>query len=336
MLYKLKDNFINETKDGSKLNYNRKIEIFIEYLQDECGVNNQNYKETLRGIGIDKIVKSIAYYVHNYGIQYTSTADNYITAIKSFFLFIYKNDDIYNEVFDKQVEKEKLDKEIEKKYKELELNHAKLKEPLSENEFNNLLEVCNDCIGKYDVANYENEGIKKTNTGYFLSSIMIKLAMYTGIKNEVFPTILKGDYDYNLNKIIINGIAIYLPDKLAMDFKKYYKIREELLKYKNKEDCEQFQFFINQNCDYIEKPRSGEIYKLMSKVLNTTEGERLCKYSIMNQIDAGIDVLDIMELTRLSIDTCIHCKELLNIRIDSRKNDKINSKLRNSKLYEVI
>ncbi|APF22001.1 hypothetical protein [Clostridium butyricum] len=336
MLNKIRENFISETKEKSKLNYNRKIEIFMEFLKQECGVNNKNYVAILKGMGIDEIIKSLEYYIHNYGIQYTSTADNYITAMRSFFLYLAQKENIYNKIFDRQAENEKFNEGIKLKYKELGLIQTKMKEIISECEFNQLLLECNKHIQRYDVYNYEKEGSYKTETGLFLSSIMMKLVMYTGIKNSVIPTILKKDYDYDLNKIMINGIVLYLPDDLSYNFKKYYKVREELLRENNIEDADDSELFINQNCEYIKSAVSGDIYKLMKKELDTTEGEGLCKYVIMNQIAEGIDVLELMELTRFSIDTCMHCKEQLNIETNKTGNTRINSKLRDSRLYKIL
>ncbi|WP_238948841.1 hypothetical protein [Clostridium sp. YIM B02569] len=336
MLNSIRERFTEDTKEKSKLVYNRKIEIFIEYLEEECGVNDKNYKETLIGLGRDKIIKSMEYYIQNYGIQYKSTIDSYITVIKVFFGYLSKRENIYNKLFDRQAEIEKLNKEVESKAKELKLNPKQMKEPIEDDEFEQLLIACENAIKSYSVENYISEGSYKTDTGMFISAIIMELVMFTGIKNSVVSTILKKDYSYDLNKITINGISINLPDNLAINFKKYYSCRSEILKYNNKEDNFDKCLFITQNGEFMEEAASGDIYKVMKKELNTVEGEGLCKYAVMKHIEEGIDVLEIMDLSGLGIDTCMHCREQLNLSKNKKRMSRINSKLRNSELYRRL
>ena len=336
MLIKMKEGFISQTKEKSKLNYNRKIEIFIEYLQEVCGVNNQNYKETLRGIGSDKIIRSIEYYVHNYGIRYKSTVDNYVTAIKSFFNYLANNEKINNELFDSQAKASELDNLIKLKLDELKLNRTEMKEPLSKDDFDKLLKKCNHVIKDYNIEVYNNDGKNKVNTGLFISAIIMKLVMFTGIKNSVIPSILKNHYDIKLNKIKINGLWLNIPDELSYNLKKYYSVREEILKQSNINETEQKQLFIDAKGNYMEIGKSSDIYKVMKQELKTSEGERLCKYVIMEHINAGINVLEIMNLTTFSLDTCMHCKEELSTILNKKRDKYINVKLRSSYLYEIL
>ena len=336
MLNNLLERFTEDTKEKSKLVYNRKIEIFIEYLEQECGVNDQNYKETLIGMGRDKIIKSMEYYINSYGIQYKSTIDSYVTVIKGFFLYLSRKEGIYNKIFDRQAEIGILNNEVELKAKELKLNQKQMKEPIEDDEFEQLLKACENTIQSYDVTKYLDEGAYKTDTGMFISAIIMELVMFTGIKNSVISTILKRDYNYNLNKIVINGISLNLPDSLAINFKKYYKSRTEILKYNKKEDGLDSCLFITQNGEFLEVASSNDVYKVMKKELDTVEGEGLCKYTIMKHMEEGIDVLEIIDLTGLGIDTCMHCREQLNLSRNNRRKTRINSKLRNSELYRKL
>lgn len=338
MLNEIKEKFIEQTKENSKSNYSRKIGVFIKYLEEECGVNDKNYKEILTSIGIDKITDSVTYYVHNYGIKYSATTENYVTAIKSFFGFISKKYSICNTTFDSSVETSRLDEALKRRYDELELNSTEMKEPISDEEFNELLRACDNVIDLYEVGYYSiDKSRHRTKTAEFLSAIMMKLVMFTGIKNIVMPTIQKSDYDYELNKIKINGTWINLPDKLAYDFKKYYKVREEIINISNIKDRGNKKLFVKHNGEFLDdKNNSSTIYKVMKKVLKTTEGEALCKYVIMNHIETRMDMMEIINLTGHSVDTCMHCKEQLDIKLDKTRDKYISSKLRGSKLYEVL
>lgn len=333
---KIKEEFINSTKEGSKVNYSRKIQVFTDYLTERCSVNEYNSKETLRGIGTDKILESIEYYVENYGIAFKSTVDNYVTVIKSYFSFIAKKYSIHNDNFDSNAKVSILDDLISDKIEQLKLNKTKMKEPISDDEFLLLLNSCDDCIEKFRLDDYSNNSKYNGDASTFISAIIMKLVMYTGIKNDVISTIKRSHYNYNLNQMKINGFWIDLPSRLAMDFKKYSKLRDMIITQKGIVDKDDCQFFINSKGDFMSNVKSGEIYKIMSQELSTTEGEALCKNVIMKYIEAGINIIEIMNLTTFSIKTCQHCKELLNEKLDKNRNRYINTKLRGSMLYEIL
>lgn len=332
----IKDEFIASTKDGSKLLYSRKIQVFTEFLTDKCSVNDSNFKETLRGIDIDKILKSIEYYVKNYDIKFKCTVDNFITVIKSFFQFIDKEYKIHNDNFDSNTKLDMLDEFINKKIDELKLNKTEKKEPLSETDFNLLLNRCDECIKNFNINGYNTNSKYNGNTSMFISAIIMKLVMYTGIKNSVIPTIKGNDYNFELNQIKINGLWINLPNGLSLNMQKYAKLREKILPNETNEEKKDNQFFINSSGQYMKKATSDEVYRIMSQELGITEGEALCKYTIMKHIEAGINIMDIMELTTFSIKTCEHCKECLNEKLNKTKNKYINTKLRGSMLYEIL
>lgn len=336
MLIQLKEEFSKYISEDSRANYSRKNDVFIEYLEKECGANEKNFREILSSIGPGKILDSIEFYVHNYGIKYKSTVDNYVTSLKSFFLFLSNNYNINNPTFDSSKETSNLDNLIRDKIKDLQLNTTEMKEAISEEIFMELVKKCDSIIESYD--KYVNDNSRyKAVTGKFLSAIMIKLVMFTGIKNKVILTIKRNDYNYDLNKIKINGNWISLPDKLSYDMKKYFKVREDILKVNNINDSNGTQFFIKQCGNVIDKNNISRIvYKVMSEVNGTVEGESLCKYVIMRHIESGIDILEIMNLTTFSVDTCMNCREQLNIKLDNDRNRYINTKLRNSKLYELL
>lgn len=227
---------------------------------------------------------------------------------------------------------------IKEKSIELKLNTTEMKEAISEREFKDLLKECDSAIESYDEYGYSNDtSRRKGKTGYFLSAIMIKLVMFTGIKNKVILTIKKSDYNYDLNKIKINGSWINLPDKLSYDMKKYFKVRDDILKTNNIHDHNSNPLFIKQCGSPIQKNNISRIvYKVMQNVIGTLEGESLSKYVIMNHIEAGMDILEIINLTTFSIETCMNCREQLNMKLDNDRNRYVNTRLRSSKLYELL
>lgn len=338
MLRNLKEQFINQTKEKSVSNYSRKVEVFIEYLENECGVNDKNYKEILNSIGPDKIVESVEFYVHKYGIKFLATIDNYITSLKSFFAYLISEHDINNQTFDRATESSRLDEAVKEKTKELELDNSNMKEPISNELYRELLIECDRVIDVYNLGDYEAESSSyKPKAGLFISAVAMKLVMLTGIKNRVCKTIKKNDYNFELNKIKINGYWIHLPDKLAYDMKKYYKVREEIIAQNGISDSGKYDLFIKQDGRLIEgRNISTNIYKVMEKLNGTSEGEALCKYVIMKHIEGGMDIIEIINLTTFSIETCMHCKEQLNIEIKDDMSKFLNAKLKKSDVYDFL
>lgn len=245
--------------------------------------------------------------------------------------------EINNQTFDSSKELSALDEAIKNKIHHLKLNMTQMKDPISDDEFIQLLSRCDSIIDSYIVEHYEFENQYKPDAGMFISAIMMKVVMLTGIKNGVFLTINKEDYQEDVNKIRINGIWIILPDKLARDLKKYNKLRNQILESNNILDNNRKHFFVTQVGKEI-PPRnvSNVVYKVMNKVIGSLEGETLCKYVLMNLIQSGMDILEIKCLTTFSLDTCLHCKELLNISKEKNRDRYFNVKLLNSNIYDLL
>ena len=110
--------------------------------------------------------------------------------LKGFFSYLAYNHDINNQTFDSTKEIYSLDEAIKNKIEQLKLNMTQMKDPISDDEFFQLLKECNRIIESYSVDNYDLENSYKTEAGLFISAIMMKLVMLTGIKNAVFLTII--------------------------------------------------------------------------------------------------------------------------------------------------
>ena len=82
-----------------------------------------------------------------------------------------------------------------------------------------------------------------------------------------------------------------------------------------------------------------ELYyeKLINKKTNKNLQIIKSKISvIIKLIEEGINVLEISKLTGFSIDTCMHCREQLNIRKRNPEGIRINSIKRSSLLYRLL
>lgn len=344
-LKKTIENFLIERREGnfydsSIVTYKRKLEVFFEFLYLKCGISDDNFQELLRGIGEEKIINSIEYYVYEYDIKFKVTVENFFTVIKGYFDFISSKYNIKNDNFDSTQKYSNLKLLVDRKIGELGLNTSRQKPPITKVVFNTLNKYCNekiDVLSKYELINCQLQDENNYNKPLveFISAIATKLVMLTGIKNQVIGKIAIKDLCLSLNKIRINSYWIHLPDRLGMQFRKYMDVRSEIAKDKSEEAA----LFINKQ-GY---PINNE-YRIMFEVLVSVVGDRkaecVSKYTIMNMIRKGINSTIIQEFTSFGSDTFLHCQELVNeekSKEDLRSKSRyIDSKIRSLESFDEL
>lgn len=338
-----KEQFLDNCTDGDFYNsslatYNRKVEVFFEFLTKYYGVNDNNYKEMLRGIDNIAILKSIEFYVEKYGISFRSTIHLYVSVITSYFNFLNNELNIRNENFDRRSNYSEIKKSVEEKIIELGLVETKgHKSPIVEHAFMKLLNNCDEILNTYDMK-YMLEN-KRNGKNYpvqiFTSAIVTKLIMLTGIKNQVLNTIKLKDYNSELNFITINNFSIHLPNGLGKQMRLYVELRNSIVK---NEDTE-YQLFIKSDGTSI-----GSSYEYAFKLLQDTVGNSsaacVAKYTIMQMIKKGTNLYFIKMLTKFGIDSCLQCQELVN---DEKSNEDmtsqnryIDSKIRSMDIFDLL
>ncbi|MFO1443298.1 hypothetical protein KDN24_08755 [Bacillus sp. Bva_UNVM-123] len=323
--------------DSSLATYKRKIEVFFEFLTADYGVNENNYKEVLRGIDNIAITKSIEFYVKKYSISFKNTIDLYISAIKSYFEFLNKNLDIRNDNFDSAISFSAIKNSIDNKIIELGLETTELKSPITEQAFTKILNRCDGILNTYTLYFLlENRGKSKKNpVQIFTSAIVTKLVMLTGIKNQVIDTIKLKDYDSELNIITINNFSIHLPNGLGKQMKLYLELRNCIVDNND----ENYPLFVKKDGTSI-----GIAYEYIFKILKDTLGsasaECVAKYTIMQMIKKGMNLYLIKMLTKFGIESCLHCQELVN---DEKTNEDItsqnryiDSKIRSMDVFDLL
>jgi integrase len=343
--YETMEYFLQERNEGkfydsSVITYKRKLEVFFEFLVSYYGVNDNNYSDLLRSLGSDKILNSIKYYVNEYDIKFKVTVDNYFTVIKVYFDFIADKYNIKNNMFDSTQEFTVLKNSVAMLIDDLKLDKSKQKSPIVDTIFDNLSKYCNekiDTLSKEEIIGNQIVSINDYNKTLveFISAIIIKIVMLTGIKNQVIGTIRLGDLDTELNRIKINNYWIHLPNDLGRQIKKYADVRNELVKTDSKE----YPLFVNKQGEPI-----GTDYNFMFDVLKPITGSKkaecVAKYTIINMIRKGINSSIIQEFTSFGNDTYLHCQELVNeekSKIDLKnKNRYLDSKIRSIEIFDTL
>jgi len=261
-----------------------------------------------------------------------------MSIIKAYFDFLINNLNIRNDNFDSSINYLEIKNSVDNKINELQLSvTTELKSPIAEHAFNKVLNVCDEILDEYSLEYMlEHQDIRNNNpVTNFVSAIITKLIMVTGIKNQVINTIKLKDYDSQLNIIQINNFSIHLPNGLGKQMKLYLQLRNSIITNEDKE----YQLFVKKDGTSI-----GTAYETAFKILKDTLGsasaECVAKYTIMQMIKKGMNLYMIKMLTKFGIDSCLQCQELVNdekVNEDiTSQNRYIDSKIRSMDIFDLL
>ncbi|PIH60057.1 hypothetical protein CS562_09055 [Paenibacillus sp. LK1] len=323
----------NEGKyfESSSITYRRKLNVFFEYLINECNLTDNNGEDILRGMDEKKFTASVIYYVEQYNIQFSSTVDNYLSVIYSYFRYIRDSFRIVNNIIDSEEKLKKLKGYITSKTKEYSLITRKQKSPINKDVYKEWIDYCDECINNPKNDLIKLIGYNKAFTD-FVSAIITKLVLLTGLKIKCIKAITLKDYDFQLNMIKLNNFWIHLPNNYAKQIRKYLEIRNSVVN----QDTESL--FINiQGKSLIS---NASMFEVLEPVIGSKEAESVAKYVIMQQIKVGIPLGSIKKLTGFSYETILHCAELVEEECDINDQHEINrqldSKLRAMALFDKL
>ena len=111
---------------------------------------------------ISDILSAIKYYVGTYGIEFKSTTDTFMSALSVFFKYLIINEGIKNEYFDEGTKGKELKAAYDELAKNLKLNDSIQAPPLTNDECEKLIALCNEKIDKPSeeaILNGENNGV---------------------------------------------------------------------------------------------------------------------------------------------------------------------------------
>jgi hypothetical protein len=249
----------NITFEGKNINtgkidsmYYPKIISFKGFMNKKLEDNNQ-WLFLLTNLKPKDIEESMEYYIDESRkstnptnhVKKRSVLDNYRTVIYEYFKFLSVNEvknnilittfDLWEDDTDAFA---KVMNRVSKKKGLIET--IKTSEPISEDEFNTLLNVCNKFMEKF---NNINPILDDYNYKRYLRALIVKLMLFSGIRCEVLSSIKAVDYNILHNTITINNFCIHLPSVLG----------EQLYIYKTKlrnyivEDCKKKGFEISES-----------------------------------------------------------------------------------------
>lgn len=335
-LESLMDNFIQFQKEekGERTfeTYGRKIYVFQEYLERQ-GVDDITYAPFLYKVQIKDILDAIRYYVETYDIKFKSTTDTFLAALSVFFKFIQERHGIRNEYFEENSKVKDLKTSYDELVKELKLNDSLQATPLTDDECEKLVRLCNEKLDNPsidEIVNGNNNGVYS----FYISSLITKFVLLFGTKNKVINELCVDAYDHELNKITIRGYNVHLPDGLARQMRKYLKVREEIVPVNAADNRLFVDITPGQKLD------NAKMFFVLKGITGNAKAMSVAKYAIIQMLKNGLPVNLVMDFTGYSKSVYGHCQELIDeengIFQLSEKNRKLDSLLRQSRVFDDL
>lgn len=328
------DSVETDKTGGTPNTYKRKIYVFQEYVNLKLEARDVNFQSILSAMSKQQLVDALEYYVTTYEIKYVTTVETYITVIGVFFDFIADTYGWRNPLFETKSKNLELKSAYEKRITELKLNTKEQVEPLKDEEAKKLLNICNNRIDNANIEVIMN-GANNGSFSAYISSIISKLVLLYGIKNGSVNELAISDYDYDLNKLNINGFWVHLPDKFAMQMRKYIEFREEILVNEREEK----RLFVDIRKEK-RKLDNNKMFFILKEVTGNVKATSIAKYGIIQMIKLGVPSHIIKEFTGYSDDVYEFCQEKVDeedgILMSSEKSKLLDSSLRKNKLYDKM
>lgn len=321
-----------ENGEATTKTYRSKIYAFYEFVSLELRDTDVSYLFFLNRMDKDKLLQSVEHYVRAGNLKSRAAVDVYFSVLGNFYKYLSNKNGKTNDYFQDNIKKEEFKIEFEKKIKELHLRDSDTQEPIGREMAKKILEECDKLIDSIDIEKL----LKKEKGVYsnYISSLIIKLVLLYGLKNEAIRKLKIRDYNDQLNDLVINNYRVRLPDGLAMQMKKYKEIRKSFLKkYEIKSD----RLFFD---DYdIEKELDNtKMYIVLKKVMGNMQAGGVAKYAIIQLLREGIPAYIISDFTNYKEDVLDYCQEQVDaergLSLLSEKSRLLDSALRKNNLFD--
>lgn len=323
-----------QLKGRSYLTYRKKILVLQEYMIAHKTADDTNFYSILKDLDEEDILDSIRFYVRKSKIRFKATVDNYISVLVAFFEFIRNTYEWENALFKDDQKKTHLNEAYDRLVRdELKLNERERVLPPSDSEVDELVCLCNQMIDNVtpeSVLGGQYNGIYAK----YISSLIVKLTLLFGCKNQVIDNLPLQAYDQRIHRITINGYRVHLPDTLALQMRQYVtKVRPELV-----EQYPNDRLFVGFNIDtHVD---NSQKYAILKQALNHTQGTAIAKYAIMQMIRERVPSPLIMEFTGCSDTIYQHCNELVEDESEiTRQTDKskfLDQAFRGTDLFDKL
>lgn len=328
--------FLNNQKkekgEATANTYRSKIYAFYEFVSLELREVDVTYIFFLNVMDKNKLLQGVEYYVKAGNLKSRAAVDIYYTVLGNFYKFLSNKYGKTNDYFQDSIKKEEFKEAFERKIKELRLRDSDMQEPIRREMAEKVLEECNKLIDGIDI-----EKILRKEKGVYsnyISSLIVKLVLIYGLKNEAIRKLKIKDYNDQLNDLIINNYRVRLPDGLAMQMKKYKEIRKRFLE---KYGIESERLFFD-DYDIDKELDNTKMYIVLKKVMGNMQAGGVAKYAIIQLLREGIPAYIISDFTNYKEDVLEYCQEQIDaergLSLLSEKSRILDSALRKNNLFD--
>ena len=214
------------------------------------------------------------------------------------------------------------------------MRESDTQEPIGREMAEKILEECDKIIDGIDIEKILSK--EKGVYSNYISSLITKLVLAYGLKNDAIRKLKIKDYNDQLNDLIINNYRVRLPDGLAMQMKKYKEIRKRFLeKYK----IESKRLFFD-DYDIDKELDNTKMYIVLKKVMGNMQAGGVAKYAIIQLLRENIPAYIIGDFTNYKEDVLDYCQEQVDaergLSLLSEKSRILDSALRKNDLFDVM
>ncbi len=312
--------------------YRGKIYAFYEFVSLELREMDVTYMYFLNMMDKDSLLKGVEYYVKAGNLKSRAAVDVFYSVLGNFYKYLLNKYGKTNDYFQESRKKAEFKEAYEKKIKELHLRNSDTEEPIEEEIAKKILKECDELINCVDI-----ERILRKEKGVYsnyISSLMVKLVLLYGLKNEAIRGLKIKDYNDQLNDLIINNYRVRLPDGLAIQMKKYKEIRRRFLE---KYEIESERLFFD---DYNSEKEldNTKMFIVLKKVTGNMQARGVAKYAIIQLLREGIPAYIISDFTSYKEDVLDYCQEQVDaergLSLLSEKSRVLDSALRKNDLFD--
>ena len=331
------EKFLETISESSVSIYRSKIEVFHNFLIVEKGITNKSYQSYLEAMKINEIEESLNYFIESNQIKSQSITWNFISVVKRYFGFIYvlgiKNDNLIK-AFGLSVSNPD---SFQFKLNEKILNDPRLekKNVKSEISWEEAQILISECDQRMKELKDENKILDYNKNAYkykdYMSSIIIKLILFTGLTYQEVPKIEYGNVNRINNTISINGYCVHLPNRLSEQLTYYIELRNEM----NKSSKLTEPLFILDDGTKLRK-QTSLVAETLKEYTGRSDLTGIVKFAVIEMIKKGVNQSIIQDFTKVGDKNYQYCQKQVNQSKNPSVSRYLDSKLRSIEIFDML
>lgn len=318
-------------KDGENAprprGYYKDLIIFNEYLKS-IDVTDNNIYEFVKGIDTDTIIKSIDFYINRNSIKKMSTVQRYVSAVKEYLLYIITAGYVSNDGFLQQLGAPAYTEDSFRNKVNVYLAENTLLDsstsydPLTYDEVQSLITECNLALS---IPTARITRSKEMNM--VTAALIIKLILLTGIPYREIIKISRTSYNSNFGSFSINGISIRLPKGLIEQLNNYIKLSGMITQVN--------ELFVTYDGQALSTNTAQVVYWL-KRLSGRQDLTGVIKFAIVQMLKLDVNQIIIEKFTKVGLKIIQSCKEQFLLEQELSIDADLDSKLRRSKVFEIL